>query len=82
MIYEPAEDSYLLAEAVKKFATGRVLDMGTGSGIQAITAAKSRKIKSIVAADISQEALKYATAEAAKEGVKGKITFSKSNLFS
>ncbi|MBI2137605.1 methyltransferase [Candidatus Woesearchaeota archaeon] len=80
--YEPAEDSYLLAEAVKKFATGRVLDMGTGSGIQAITAAKSRKVKSIVAADISQEALKYAAAEAAKEGVKGKITFSKSNLFS
>ena len=54
MIYEPAEDSHLLAEAVKKFAHGRVLDMGTGSGIQAITAAKSRKVKIRVAAEKSE----------------------------
>ena len=40
MIYEPAEDSYLLQEQLKNFVKPgmKVLDMGTGSGIQAKTA--------------------------------------------
>jgi len=28
MIYEPNDDSYLLVEFVKKYASGKVLDMG------------------------------------------------------
>ena len=52
MIYEPREDSELLAKYVKKYAFGGVLDMGTGSGIQALTAAKKKKVKSVLAADI------------------------------
>ena len=40
-IYQPAEDSYLINQFVKQYAIGRVLDMGTGSGIQALTAIKS-----------------------------------------
>jgi len=36
MIYEPAEDSFLLAEQIKFFAKNKkILDMGTGSGILA-----------------------------------------------
>lgn len=41
-VYEPREDSYMLANVVEKHAFGRVLDIGTGSGIQGITAAKKR----------------------------------------
>lgn len=56
MIYEPAEDSFLLQKYVKKFAKGKVLDMGTGSGIQAITA--KEKTDSVLAVDINSEAVK------------------------
>lgn len=78
--YQPAEDSYLLAAAVAKYAFGTVLDMGTGSGIQVITAARKKDVKSAVAADVNDEALKFAAAAAKKAGVK--ITFAKSDLFS
>ena len=56
MIYEPREDSYLLAKYVKKCAKGRVLDMGTGSGIQALTALE--KTKEVEAVDVNKEAVK------------------------
>ena len=40
-VYEPREDSYLLQKYVEKYCkVDLVLDIGTGSGIQAITAAK------------------------------------------
>ena len=71
-LYEPAEDSYLLAEAVKKHASCRVLDMGTGSGIQALTALKSSKVTTVAAADINKECSK---------NLNKKIKFIHSNLF-
>ena len=55
-IYEPAEDSYLLQKYVKELAIGRVLDMGTGSGIQAITALKNLQVRLVLAVDINPEA--------------------------
>ena len=58
MVYEAAEDSLLLASVVKKYAHGRVLDMGTGSGIQAITAAKKKTVTSVLAVDKDPEAVK------------------------
>ncbi len=77
--YEPAEDSRLLAAAVEKHASGKVLDMGTGSGIQAITAAKKKGVKSVIAADVNEEALKFAAAAAKGNS---RIEFAKSDLFS
>ena len=78
MNYEPREDSELLAKYVKKFAFGNVLDMGTGSGIQAITAAKKKSVKSVVAADIQEEVI-----ENNKNNIKNKkIKFIVSDLFS
>ncbi len=38
-IYAPREDSYLMCEAVEKYAKGSVLDLGCGSGILGIAAA-------------------------------------------
>src|SRR3972149_2539655 len=43
MIYEPAEDSYLLSKFVGKLAFGSVLDIGTGSGIQVKKELKVKK---------------------------------------
>lgn len=55
MIYPPSEDSYLLQKYVKKYAKGKVLDMGTGSGILALEALK--KTKNVLASDINKEAV-------------------------
>ena len=59
MIYEPSEDSFLLADVVKKYSKGKsVLDIGTGSGIQTISAISSGA-KFVLASDINEEALKH-----------------------
>lgn len=59
MIYEPAEDSYLLQKQVKKFVKNgmSVLDIGTGSGIQAITA--NEQGANVLAIDINPECVKH-----------------------
>ena len=51
-IYEPREDSILLEKYVKQYAKGFVLDIGTSSGIQALAASKSKKVKEVLATDI------------------------------
>lgn len=71
MIYEPREDSFLLAKYVKKYAKGKVLDIGSGSGIQAETALQ--KTKDVIATDIDEEAIKLLN--------KKNIKVIKSNLF-
>ncbi len=74
MIYMPGEDSFLLEKQVRKYAKGKILlDMGSGSGIQA-KAAISAGAKSVLAADINEETVK----ELKKQG----IPAIKSNLFS
>lgn len=60
-IYEPREDSYLLQKAVRSLASGRVLDLGTGSGIQALTAAESPRVREVVAVDINPVAVERLT---------------------
>ncbi|MCK4327561.1 MAG: methyltransferase [Candidatus Diapherotrites archaeon] len=61
MVYEPREDSLLLKQAVKRHAHGRVLDVGTGSGIQA-KAALSKGLPTL-ACDIDPEAVAAAKAQ-------------------
>lgn len=57
-VYEPQEDSFLLEKYVKKYALGRVLDLGTGSGIQAIAAAQNKLVREVIAVDINPDAVK------------------------
>jgi len=62
MAYEPLEDSYLLAETLKKYSKDknraiRILDMGAGSGIQAGTCRKLG-FKNILTSDIDKESIK------------------------
>jgi len=77
MVYEPAEDSFLLKKEVEKKAIGDVLEIGTGSGILASAAAKNKNVSSVIAVDIKNEAIEYCL-----EHVKDKkITFIVSDLF-
>jgi HemK-related putative methylase len=62
MIYEPAEDSFLIQKEVKRLAKGRVLDMGVGSGILAETALKLKKVKSVLGADIKKDVIEHCKA--------------------
>lgn len=80
-VYRPAEDSYLLAKNVEKLVYGRVLDMGTGSGIQAVTAAKKTQVTHVTAVDLNPAALDSAREMAEEERVLGKIDFLVSDLF-
>lgn len=82
MIYQPSEDSYLLSDTIKEFLKDKInnkdknikiLDMGTGSGIQAKTC-KELGFKDILCIDINSEAV--------KELEKQKFRAIKSNLFS
>lgn len=57
MIYEPQEDSYLLLEYVDKLAFGKVLDMGTGTGILALKAVDKKEVKEVVAVDTDEQAV-------------------------
>jgi len=77
-IYEPQEDSYLLQKWVKEYAIGRVLDVGTGSGIQALTAAENKNVREVLAIDINEEALEQLKQ---KNKLLKKIKTQKSDLF-
>ncbi len=72
MVYMPREDSFLLEKQVLKHAKGKCLDIGTGSGIQALAAKK--KCRSVLAVDIDAKAVALVKCK----GIKAV----KSNLFS
>jgi len=78
-VYEPAEDTFLLAENMKVKESDVVLDMGTGCGILAVLAAV--KAKKVVAVDINPYAIKCAKKNAEFNGVENKIEFRLGELF-
>ncbi len=77
MPYEPQEDSFLLQKYAKKLAKGTVLDIGTGSGIQAETASKNKSVKKVLAVDTDKYAIDYCK----KNIINKKIKFQTSDLF-
>lgn len=58
-----------------------ILDLGTGSGILAITLLAERPLKRAVAADLSPAALAIASDNAKRWGVSRRISFTQSNWF-
>ena len=77
-MYNPEEDSILLSDSIKKYIekkgkSFKILDMGTGSGIQAETC-KSLGFNNILAADIDTESLKYVKNKVKVKTIKSKVT--------
>ncbi len=78
-VYEPAEDTFLLADNLDVYPDERVLEIGTGCGLLAILAAKAGA--RVIATDINQAALECARVNAHAHGVANRIDFRLGNLF-
>ena len=78
-VYEPAEDTFLLAENLDVNDGDTVLDMGTGCGILGILAAKMAK--HVVAIDINPYAVRCAKKNALLNNARSKISFIQADLF-
>jgi release factor glutamine methyltransferase len=76
-VYRPSDDSYLLADNIQIKKGEKVLDMGTGCGIQGIIASKMGGV--VTSSDISSDAIKCARKNA--ESNDANITFVKSDIF-
>lgn len=73
-VFPPSETSLALAETLTEISGGRVLDIGTGSGLLAITAAKSRS-REVWAVDKNPIAIACARRNAEINGLVDKIHF-------
>ena len=80
-VYEPAEDTFLIADALKQVVQSRnaVLDIGTGCGILAIIAAK--KTDKVVAIDANPHAVECSKHNVENNNVAHKIDVRQGNLF-
>ena len=78
-VYEPAEDSFLMADNLEVNTKNRVLDLGTGCGILAVLSALEGA--EVVATDISKKAIDCAKKNARAHGVHHKIDFRVGDLF-
>ncbi len=78
-IYEPAEDTFLLAENLSVDENDVVLDMGTGCGILGILVAK--KAEKVVATDLNPHAIECAKMNAKLNKVADKMNILRGDLF-
>jgi release factor glutamine methyltransferase len=79
-VYEPAEDSFLFADNLNVTRGAHVLDMGTGSGILGILAAK--RAGEVVAIDVNPYAIRCAKQNSVRNSVCDKVFFLQGDLFS
>ncbi|MCW3995655.1 MAG: class I SAM-dependent methyltransferase [Candidatus Bathyarchaeota archaeon] len=79
-VYEPAEDTYLLAENLGIREGEWVLDVGTGCGVLAIVAA--RQAGHVVGVEINPHAVRCARQNAMLNHVYGKVDFLQADLLS
>lgn len=86
-VMAPTPETETLCEAAIRFVQGRhierprILDVGTGSGVIAVTLASELKDCSVVALDISNEALEVAKRNARDLDVDDSIGFHESDFF-
>ena len=78
-VYEPAEDTFLLAEHLVVNETDTVLDLGTGCGILGILAAK--RARKVVVTDLNPQAVHCAKINAKFNGVSEKMEYLAGDLF-
>jgi len=78
-VYEPAEDTFLVADHLVVNEDDIVLDMGTGCGIIAILAAQ--KTKRVVATDINPHSVQCAQKNAKINRLASRIDTRKGDLF-
>jgi release factor glutamine methyltransferase len=78
-VYEPAEDSFLLATYASGLS-GRILDMGTGSGIVALSAAYANPSNEVIGADANPAAVECARKNARANNIRN-ATFVQSDMF-
>lgn len=77
-VYEPADDSFLLAESLDVSGGSSVLDVGTGTGLLALVAAE--KAGHVLGVDVNPEAVRLARENAKLNGIKN-VEFRVSDLF-
>ena len=71
---------FLIAECRTRNAERRILDVGTGSGVIALSLAAAMPDAEVHAVDMSEEALSLARENAARLGLTGRVRFMQSNL--
>jgi release factor glutamine methyltransferase len=83
LIPRPDTETLLMAALaeLKTVDAPRVLDLGTGSGILAISVAHKQSTAYVTAADISPDALAIARQNAARHGVAARVRFVQGDLF-
>jgi len=80
-VYEPAEDTFLIADSLKQLVDegATALDVGTGCGILAVIAAK--RAKKVIATDVNPYAVDCTKLNAAANRVADKIDVRLGSLF-
>ncbi len=89
-VYAPAEDSYLAAEFIGEYLNRirkdklSIIDVGTGTGILGLSAARSMKVDSAILSDINPDAVELARKnyESNRDMINAKCSFVTANLFS
>lgn len=87
-VYAPSDDSFLAAKFIGdylgslSFGGMQILDMGTGTGILGLVAAKDKKVTQVVFVDINKSAVALASknADANKYYLNAKCTFIEGDL--
>ena len=79
-VYEPCDDSFLLANCLDVKKGERVLDIGTGCGLLGILAAE--KAESVIATDVNPHALRCTEFNAKLNSVADKVVVVLSDIFS
>lgn len=78
-VYEPAEDTFLIADNLDARSGERVLDLGTGCGILGILSAL--RGARVLATDIDPASIRCAKRNAERHGVAHRMEFRRGDLF-
>jgi len=78
-VYEPSEDTFLLAERLEVEHNETVLDMGTGCGILAVICALKARL--VVAVDVNPHAVRCAKLNAKSHKVSERMCIVRGDLF-